>query len=759
MPKFIEELNTDMWEVETPTGWKSFSGIAKTIEYQEWVLTTENNKELICADKHILLDLNWNEVFCDELSIGDTIQTKDGPERIISVEKTEKYSHMYDISNVQDGNVYYTNEIVSHNTTTAISYLLHYIIFNDNVNVAILANKAQTAKDILGRLKLAYENLPKWMQHGVKIWNKASLELDNGSKIIASSTSGSAVRGGSYNVIFLDEFAFIPNQIADEFFSSVYPTITSGKYTKVIMVSCVSKDTYLLTNKGYRKIERLIDISKTGAYQVPEYTVMGKNKFYTSDIIVNHQASSTNIITTRYETLECSQTHKLWAFHNNEYNYVESKHLKVGDYLAIKYNHQVFGNEDYIGFHPEQGKCIDTFCCDYITEDIAYFVGLYVAEGYARDCVSKNTHNITGGQIVISCGDDISYCLNTLNVPYKKIDDVHYVINSKQLVDFLKELGFDITNKAGVKTLPDKVLSWSKSNITALLRGMFDGDGGIDNKGRVKYTSTSRELIRQVQLLLANMGILGSIYIATSGPSERVKVSSTHFDIEIVGKYAFEYFSQIGFSLPRKLERINLLKASTRVGSRTDIIPNSAVILAENGMPSLGRRHKEFKNYSRQLLLENKEELCSNENIKRFFDDNVNENMIWLEIKDIKLSENEVFDVSLPDIADDSWAHSVLYNNFLGHQTPKGMNTFYRFWNDAIRGKNEYVPTEVHWSEVPGRDEKFKQQSIANTSLEQWNQEFESFLPETLINIMVNGIVVETTIGELYNELSNQGTD
>ena len=122
-------------------------------------------------------------------------------------------------------------------STTAIAYLMHYIIFNDNVNVALLANKAQTAKDLLGRLQLAYENLPKWLQHGVKIWNKASLELDNGSKIIASSTSGSAIRGGSYNVIFLDEFAFIPNQIADEFFSSVYPTITSGTKTKVIMIS------------------------------------------------------------------------------------------------------------------------------------------------------------------------------------------------------------------------------------------------------------------------------------------------------------------------------------------------------------------------------------------------------------------------------------------------------------------------------------------------------------------------------------------
>ena len=122
-------------------------------------------------------------------------------------------------------------------STTSVSYLLHYAVFNDNVNIGILANKAATARDLLGRLQTAYENLPKWMQQGIIAWNKGSLELENGSKILAASTSASAVRGMSFNILFLDEFAFVPNHIADSFFASVYPTITSGKSTKVIMVS------------------------------------------------------------------------------------------------------------------------------------------------------------------------------------------------------------------------------------------------------------------------------------------------------------------------------------------------------------------------------------------------------------------------------------------------------------------------------------------------------------------------------------------
>lgn len=122
-------------------------------------------------------------------------------------------------------------------STTIIAYLLHYILFNPTVNIAILANKAAVARDLLGRLQLAYEQLPKWLQQGVMSWNKGSLELENGSKILASSKSASAVRGGSYNIIFLDEFAYVPANVAEQFFSSVYPTISAGTTTKVIIVS------------------------------------------------------------------------------------------------------------------------------------------------------------------------------------------------------------------------------------------------------------------------------------------------------------------------------------------------------------------------------------------------------------------------------------------------------------------------------------------------------------------------------------------
>ena len=122
-------------------------------------------------------------------------------------------------------------------SVTVTAYLIHQAIFRDNINIAILANKRETAYELMAKLQTSYENLPKWLQQGVIAWNKGSIELENGSRITASSTSSSAVRGFSYNIVMLDEFAFVPTNIAEDFFSSVYPTISSGKSTKVIIVS------------------------------------------------------------------------------------------------------------------------------------------------------------------------------------------------------------------------------------------------------------------------------------------------------------------------------------------------------------------------------------------------------------------------------------------------------------------------------------------------------------------------------------------
>jgi hypothetical protein len=122
-------------------------------------------------------------------------------------------------------------------TTMVVGYILWYILFNQDKFVAILANKAPTAREILNRVKIAYEALPLWIQQGVKVWNKGDIELENNCRIMATSTASSAIRGYSISLLYLDEFAFVPSNIADEFFTSVYPTISSGTQSKILISS------------------------------------------------------------------------------------------------------------------------------------------------------------------------------------------------------------------------------------------------------------------------------------------------------------------------------------------------------------------------------------------------------------------------------------------------------------------------------------------------------------------------------------------
>ena len=166
---------------------------------------------------------------------------------------------------------------------TSLAYMLHYVLFTDQKNVAILANKGATARELLGRLQMAYEKLPMFLQQGVSEWNKGSMALENGSRILAGSTSSSAIRGYSFNLIFLDEFAFIQQGIAEEFFNSVYPTISSGQTSKVIIVS-----TPLGMNHFYKMwIDAVEKRSNYHAFEINWWDVPGRDDKWKEETIAN----------------------------------------------------------------------------------------------------------------------------------------------------------------------------------------------------------------------------------------------------------------------------------------------------------------------------------------------------------------------------------------------------------------------------------------------------------------------------------------
>ena len=243
--KFTDEIYFNDYEVLSPDGFKDFRGIGKTIPFQEHHIYFKETSTapFICADTHILILHDNTERFAKDLAEGDRVKSSTHPQGYLTIESviiSDKFSEMYDLLDV-DGGIYNTSNIVSHNSTITAGVALHYAIFKSSQKIAILANKDDLAKELLGKVTVAYENLPSWMQHGIKSLTAHEMVLENNSRIFARPTSKSAVRGKSISLLILDEFAHVDNNIADEFYAAVFPTISSGTTTKLVIISTPNK--------------------------------------------------------------------------------------------------------------------------------------------------------------------------------------------------------------------------------------------------------------------------------------------------------------------------------------------------------------------------------------------------------------------------------------------------------------------------------------------------------------------------------------
>jgi len=236
--KFIDTIDLHNWEVDTDTGWEPIKSISKTVKYEKYTITTECGLTLSCADTHIIFDESGDEIFAQD-SLGVNIRTRYGNQRVIRVEHSGEFHHMYDMDIDSGGHRFYTNDILSHNSITCAAWLFWFTTFHSDKNVAIAANKASTARGLLKRVSLMLESLPFFLQAGCREMNKGSLTFDNGSMILAAATSSSSIRGDSMDCILLDEFAFIEN--AYDFFTSTYPVISAKADSKIFMVSTPNK--------------------------------------------------------------------------------------------------------------------------------------------------------------------------------------------------------------------------------------------------------------------------------------------------------------------------------------------------------------------------------------------------------------------------------------------------------------------------------------------------------------------------------------
>lgn len=238
--KFTEVFSTDEWSVMTDTGWQPIQDIKQTVEYEVWHLATTTGKSLKCADDHIVFDQDYQEVFVKDLKPGSLILTKDGTETVESVINTTQYENMYDIGVDSTDHRFYSNDILSHNTTSAVGYLLWYAMFVSDSTVLVAAHKYSGAQEIMQRVRYAYENMPDFIRAGVTSYNKGSIEFENGSRIVAQTTTETTGRGMSISLLYADEFSYVRPTIAKEFWTSISPTLSTGG--KAIITSTPNSD-------------------------------------------------------------------------------------------------------------------------------------------------------------------------------------------------------------------------------------------------------------------------------------------------------------------------------------------------------------------------------------------------------------------------------------------------------------------------------------------------------------------------------------
>ena len=234
--KIINSISLIGIKVKTDTGYEVATDIHMTQPYREYALSTKDFS-LSCADNHILFDEKFNQIFVKDLKISDYIQTENGLQKVESISHKDFRPSMFDMTVDHLNHRFYTNGILSHNTVSSAIFILHTILFNNDKNVMIVANKGDTAIEIVDKVKSIYTLLPFFLKPGVKTWNQKSLTFDNGCRIKTSARSKTPAIGFTIDVLYLDEFAHIPSNIIDPYYTAAFPTVSAVSNSKIIITS------------------------------------------------------------------------------------------------------------------------------------------------------------------------------------------------------------------------------------------------------------------------------------------------------------------------------------------------------------------------------------------------------------------------------------------------------------------------------------------------------------------------------------------
>ena len=252
--KLIKSYMLDDIYVKSEEGWSQVGYIHQTKPFDVYELRTTKGLKLRCADHHLIYNINMEPVRVSDLKYLDKIQTEYGLDSVLYVRKIYKSINMCDMTVFNTNESYYTNHILSHNTTTSALFLLHYTCFNVDKNALVLGNKRKTAIEILDKIKKIYLELPFFLKPGIYKWNEAEIVFDNGCRIMAEATTINSGIGFTFHCVLADEFAHVPPNILDSFYNNLFPTVTAAK-AKFIITS---------TQNGYNLFYRIYKAAEAG---------------------------------------------------------------------------------------------------------------------------------------------------------------------------------------------------------------------------------------------------------------------------------------------------------------------------------------------------------------------------------------------------------------------------------------------------------------------------------------------------------------
>jgi hypothetical protein len=540
--------------------------------------------------------------------------------------------------------------------------------------VLIIANKKDTAVEMANKIRAFLEQWPDWLNVGFSPDknSESRFKLNNGCEVKAVATSADALRGYTPTILIFDEAAYI--EAGEDFWAASMASLSTGG--KIILISCVIKDTFVFTSNGLQQVNDFIKEKKPGnGYFIEQYSIRGKDKLRTSKIMFNNGKQKTLKIRTANSFLEGTETHKVWAFSfkNKNFDWYRLDELMLGDYINVNYNFDLWGNND----------SIKTIYGDSISDDLLYLIGLIINHNYSTKTKYRDN------QIRFKSVKSVDHILDNIGATYKRDGKFNYRILSDDFNNFIADLGV----LKGI--LPKELLQMSKLKIVHLLRGIFE----VGNDS-IKISFKSKNLIEQLRMLLLNFGVL-TTYNELVRPFKLYSLICDKYNSKI-------FLDKIGLNVNKKILISDV--------DKTDLIPNSVeyVIsklneynITEEELPKdlKTKFNLGYKSITR-LLFNKFLNFFDSRSIpydKEFLLDKVLINdSKWDKINEIEKSENETYDFSLYNNKNDFWAHSIIYNGILGHQTPNGFDPiYYGVYDQSLRGINDFHITDLRWFKDP----------------------------------------------------------